>query len=207
MVAGKIYRNLRSGDRHGLVDYVVVLTGVTIIYVGLAKLSLALASIHPSATPVWPPTGYTLGTYYCWVSSLSSHLPWAFIANLTTAGSISTSLAIATSNALESLVGAYLINRYSNGRSTFDTPAGVARFVLICLLATMISATFGVGSLSLAGYANWYELPSIWTTWWMGDLAGALVIMPPSYCGAQDLRDGLNAGSWFNPVCSTRQPL
>jgi hypothetical protein len=66
MVAGKIYRNLRSDDRHGLVDYVVVLTGVTIIYVGLAKLSLALASIHPSATPVWPPTGYALGTYYCW---------------------------------------------------------------------------------------------------------------------------------------------
>jgi two-component sensor histidine kinase len=180
MVAGKIYRNLRSDDRHGLVDYVVVLTGVTIIYVGLAKLSLALASIHPSATPVWPPTGYALGTVLLLGYRVSPAIfLGAFIANLTTAGSISTSLAIATGNALESLVGAYLINRYSNGRSTFDTPAGVARFVLICLLATMISATFGVGSLSLAGYANWYELPSIWTTWWMGDLAGALVITPP----------------------------
>jgi integral membrane sensor domain MASE1 len=102
----------------------------------------------------------------------------AFIANLTTAGSIGTSFAIATGNVLESLVGAYLINRWSDGRSTFDTPAGVARFALICLLSTVISPTFGVGSLSLAGYADWSEFPSIWTTWWMGDLSGALVITP-----------------------------
>jgi hypothetical protein len=42
----------------------------------------------------------------------------------------------------------------------------------------MISATFGVGSLSLGGYAEWSDFRSIWTTWWMGDLAGALVITP-----------------------------
>src|SRR5262249_57365701 len=38
--------------------------------------------------------------------------------------------------------------------------------------------TLGVGSLSLAEYADWAEFPSIWATWWMGDLAGALVITP-----------------------------
>jgi len=77
------------------------------------------------------------------------------------------------------LVGAYFINRWSDGRSTFDTPAGLARFVLICFIpSTIISATLGVGSLSLAGYADWSEFRSIWTTWWMGDLAGALVITP-----------------------------
>src|SRR5207249_10385876 len=41
-----------------------------------------------------------------------------------------------------------------------------------------LSATFGVGSLSLAGYADWSDFRSIWTTWWVGDLAGALVITP-----------------------------
>jgi integral membrane sensor domain MASE1 len=103
----------------------------------------------------------------------------ALVANVTTAGSISTSFAIATGNTLESLVGAYFINRWSDGRRTFDTPAGVARFALICFTpSTIISATLGVGSLSLAGYADWSEFRSIWTTWWMGDLAGALVITP-----------------------------
>jgi two-component sensor histidine kinase len=42
----------------------------------------------------------------------------------------------------------------------------------------MTSATLGVGSLSFGGYADWSEFRSIWTTWWMGDVAGALVITP-----------------------------
>jgi two-component sensor histidine kinase len=50
---------------------------------------------------------------------------------------------------------------------------------MICFIpSTIISATLGVGSLSLAGYADWSDFRSIWTTWWMGDLAGALVITP-----------------------------
>jgi two-component sensor histidine kinase len=180
MLADKIYTNVRSGDLRRPLEYVVQLTGIAIIYVGLAKLSLALASIHPSASPIWPPTGYALGTILLLGYRVSPAIfLGALVANVTTAGSISTSFAIATGNTLESLVGAYFINRWSDGRSTFDTPAGVARFALICFIpSTVISATLGVGSLSLAGYADWLEFRSIWTTWWMGDLAGALVITP-----------------------------
>ena len=180
MLADKIYTNVRSGDLCRPLEYVVELTGIAIIYVGLAKLSLALASIHPTASPIWPPTGYALGTILLLGYRVSPAIfLGALVANVTTAGSISTSFAIATGNTLESLVGAYFINRWSDGRSTFDTPAGLARFVLICFIpSTIISATLGVGSLSLAGYADWSEFRSIWTTWWMGDLAGALVITP-----------------------------
>ena len=60
MLADKIYTNLRAAAVRRLLEYVVELTGIAVIYVGLAKLSLALASIHPSATPIWPPTGYAL---------------------------------------------------------------------------------------------------------------------------------------------------
>jgi integral membrane sensor domain MASE1 len=180
MLADKIYTNLRPADlRRQGVEYVVELTGIAIIYVALAKLSLALASIHPSATPIWPPTGYALGAVLLLGYRVSPAIfLGALVANVTTAGSVGTSLAIATGNTLESLVGAYFINRWSEGRSTFDAPAGVVRFALICLPSTMISATLGVGSLSLAGYSDWSEFLSIWTTWWMGDLAGALVIAP-----------------------------
>jgi len=180
MLAEKIYTNLRQADLRRLLEHVVEFTSIAIIYVGLAKLSLALASIHPSATPIWPPTGYALGAVLLLGYRISSAIFFgALIANAITAGSIGTSLAIATGNALESLVGAYLINRWSDGLSTFDTPGGVTRFALICFIpSTMISATLGVGSLSLAGYADWSDFRSIWTTWWMGDVAGALVITP-----------------------------
>src|SRR5262249_31104941 len=180
MLADKIHRNVRSGDLRRLLEYVVELTGIAIIYVGLAKLSLALASIHPSATPIWPPTGSALGAVLLLGYRVSPAIfLGALVANVTTAGSISTALAIAAGNSLESLIGAYFIDRWSDGRSTFDTPAGVSRFALICLIpSTMTSATLGVSSLSLGGYADWSEFRSIWTTWWMGDVAGALVITP-----------------------------
>ena len=179
MLADKMYPDLRPTDLRTFSAHIIESTCIAIIYVGLAKLSLALASIHPSATPIWPPTGYALGALLLRGYRVFPAIFFgALITNATTAGSIGTSLTIATGNTLESLAGAYLLNRWSGGGSTFDTPAGVARFTLICLLATMISATLGVGSLSLAEYADWAEFPSIWATWWMGDLAGALVITP-----------------------------
>ena len=46
------------------------------------------------------------------------------------------------------------------------------------MAATPISATIGVGSLTLAGYANSAQIATTWMTWWLGDLAGALVITP-----------------------------
>ena len=70
-------------------------------------------------------------------------------------------------------------HRFSKGLNTFETPGGVAKFAIIAAVpATMVSATFGVVSLSLAGYADWSDFRSIWMTWWIGDLAGALVIAP-----------------------------
>ena len=102
----------------------------------------------------------------------------ALLANVTTAGSIYTSLAIALGNTSEALVGGYLIRRWSDGPCTFDSPSGVARFALVsAAVATPISATIGVGSLSMAGYIH-ADLGSVWMTWWLGDLASALVIAP-----------------------------
>src|SRR5262245_6184473 len=180
MVAEKAYTDFQLTDIGRRLKYVVELTSIVVIYVALAKFSLGLASIHPSVTPIWPPTGFALGVVLLLGYQISPAIfLGAFIANVTTAGSIATSLGIAGGNALESLIGAYLINRWSGGRSTFDTPSGVIRFALICFIpSTMISATLGVGSLSLAGYADWSDFRSIWATWWMGDVAGALVITP-----------------------------
>jgi integral membrane sensor domain MASE1 len=102
-----MYPDLRPTDLRTFSAHIIELTCVAIIYVGLAKLSLALASIHPSATPIWPPTGYALGAILLRGYRVSPAIFFgALIANATTAGSIGTSLAIATGNTLESLAGA-----------------------------------------------------------------------------------------------------
>src|SRR5712691_13197917 len=173
----------KSSFVRGLIHYLqyaLILLGVVAAYFAVAKLGLALASIHPSATPIWPPTGLALAAVLLWGPRVwPAIFVAAFFANATTAGSTLTSFAIAAGNTLEAIVNGYLIERWSGGRTTFDTPAGVAKFALIGLApGTVISATIGVASLSLAGHADWASFAPIWLTWWLGDVGGALVITP-----------------------------
>src|SRR6516164_6960062 len=92
------------------------------------------------------------------------------IANASTTVSIGPAISIATGNSLEALVGAAVINVWSNGRNTFSTPNTVAKFAVICVvLPTPISATVGITTLAIAGYAEWANFANIWLTWWSGD--------------------------------------
>ena len=45
-----------------------------------------------------------------------------------------------------------------------------------------------MASLALAGFAEWSNFGSIWLTWWVGDLAGALVITPVIILWAESSR-------------------
>ncbi len=54
----------------------------------------------------------------------------AFLVNVTTAGNVATSLAVASGNTLEALVGAWLVNRFAGGTIVFDRPQGVFKFAL-----------------------------------------------------------------------------
>ncbi|HWZ96302.1 MAG TPA: MASE1 domain-containing protein [Candidatus Dormibacteraeota bacterium] len=159
-----------------------LLIGIAIcaVYIVAAKLSLRLASVHPSATPVWPPTGIAIATLLVlgtrfWPAILIG----AFVVNATTAGSPLTSLGIATGNTLEAVLAAYLVNRFANGRHAFEKTWDILRFGLYAgILSTAVAATFGVTSLSLGGFADWNQYWLIWRTWWLGDGAGALVFTP-----------------------------
>jgi diguanylate cyclase (GGDEF)-like protein len=149
-------------------------------YFGAGKLGLSLAFVHVSATAVWPPAGIALAAllllgYRVWPGIFLG----AFLVNLTTAGSVATSIGIATGNTLEGLVGAYLINRFANGRHAYDHSQDVFRAsALAAVVSTTVSATLGVTSLCLGGFADIARFGSIWLTWWLGDAAGNLVVAP-----------------------------
>src|SRR5262249_32561072 len=174
--------------------YIVELIAIGGAYFALAKLGLALASLHPSASPIWPPTGFALAAVLLWGYRVAPAVfVAAFSVNALTAGSLATALAIAAGNPLEAVAGGALIDRWSGGRHTFETPARVAKFCAAAFAATTISATIGVGSLAFAGYAAWASVPPIWLTWWLGDLTGAIVIAPVLvlWAGGADARSGL----------------
>jgi signal transduction histidine kinase len=152
---------------------------LAIIYFIAGKLGLMLASLHASASPVWPAAGIALAAIF-----LLGYRVWpaifvgAFLVNLTTAGDIATSVAIATGNTLEALTGAFLVNRFAGGRNVFDRPQGVFKFAVAAAISTIISPLFGVTSLALAGFADWANYGAIWVTWWLGDTTGDLVFAP-----------------------------
>ena len=175
-----VRRNAREPQRaHTIGSDVFALILVGIAYFALAGLGLHLASINPSATPIWPPTGLAIAAILLWGNRIAPAIfIAAFLINQVTAGSIFTSLAIACGNTLEAVIAGYLVGRWANGEQVFDTPTGIAKFALISLAATLVSATIGLSSLTLAGYAEVSHFMSVWLTWWLGDLAGALVVAP-----------------------------
>src|SRR5438034_11057483 len=152
---------------------------LAIIYFVAGKLGLVLASLHASASPVWPPAGIALAAllvlgYRAWPAILVG----AFLVNVTTAGNVATSLAIASGNTLEAVCGAWLVNRFAGGTTVFDRPQGVFKFALAAVVSTIISPVFGVTSLALAGFTDWTNYGAIWLTWWLGDTTGDLLIAP-----------------------------
>ena len=163
-------------SRSGWLSVVALATA----YVLSGKLGLQFAHVHASATPLWPPTGIALaallvGGYRLWPGVFAG----AFLVNITTAGSVATSLGIAGGNTLEALVGVYLVGRLADGRRAFALPRTIFAFIVAAgLAAPAVSATIGVSSLTLGGSAAWTDFGPIWLTWWFGDAAGALVLAP-----------------------------
>ena len=104
-------------------------------------------------------------------------LPLSLI--LTTAGSIATSLCLAGGNTLEAVLGAYLIIRFAQGRHVFERGKDIFKFAAFGgMIATAVSATVGVTSLCLGGFADWTKYQDIWLTWWLGDAVGIIVLAP-----------------------------
>jgi diguanylate cyclase (GGDEF)-like protein len=160
--------------------YLGIVVGLAAAYFVAGKLGLMVAIVNPSASAVWPPTGIALAALL-----LLGNRVWpaifvgAFVVNVTTAGTVATSIGIASGNTLEALLGAYLVNRFANGRNVFDNPHDILKAAILAGgLSTTVSATIGVSSLALGGFAAWNDFGSVWLTWWLGDAVGDLIVAP-----------------------------
>src|SRR6478736_566493 len=185
--------------------------GVFVLYAVAAKLGLRVAFQFPSTTPVWPATGLALTAFLflgprIWPAIFAA----AFVVNLTTAGTLFTSLGIATGNTLEGLLGAWLVERYAGGRGFLETPERIFRFTLLAAgLSTMVSATLGALSLHFAGLVPTGAFAANWTTWWLGDASGDLLVAPflvgwvTTPLGRPSLKRALEAVALFGGLCFT----
>jgi signal transduction histidine kinase/CheY-like chemotaxis protein len=158
----------------------LALGGLAIVYFLAGKFGLHFASVHASASAVWPPTGIALAAML-----LAGRRTWpaifvgALLVNYTTSGSTLSSLGIAVGNTLEATVGAWLVARYAGGARAFERPLDFLRFVVLGgLVGTAVGATIGAATLVSTGEAAAATFGAIWLTWWFGDAAGALIVTP-----------------------------
>ncbi len=153
---------------------------IAVLYFVTGRLGLSMAFVHSSATAIWPPAGIALASYLIFGYGVwPGILVAAFFVNITTAGTVATSMGIAAGNTLEGMLGAYLVNRFACGREAFDRPRNILKFAFLAgVVCTTISATTGVSSLSIGGFARWTDFGAIWFTWWLGDAAGNLIVAP-----------------------------
>ena len=127
---------------------VLLLVAVTAAYFASGRLGLSLAVVHWSASAVWPPAGVALAAVlllgpWTWPALAAG----AFLVNFSVSGSLTASAGIAAGNAMEALVGGWLLQRYAGGRSAVTTTAGIFRFVGFAAIAALVGATAGLASL------------------------------------------------------------
>src|SRR5215469_1317190 len=149
------------GEKRGKLATILVLA---LTYFAAAKLGLKFAFVNPSASAVWIPTGISLTAflilgYRVWPAIFVG----AFLANLSTAGSVLTSIAIGIGNTLEGALSCYLVRAFAGSRRFFERAPDIFRFAFLAgMVSTTVSATIGVTALALAGFADWAKYSTIW---------------------------------------------
>ena len=159
--------------------YLVLLVGVAALYDCVAQLGYSLEFAGPVAAVVWLPVGVGIATLYLggmrfWPGILAgdllandySTLPWG------------SALGQTTGNVLEVVVTTLLLKRLIDGAAPLHSASSVARMVGALAVGTGISATVGVLSLRLGNVFATDAIRTVWRTWWLADLSGALVVFP-----------------------------
>ncbi len=148
-------------------------------YFILAKIGLDFASITKSASPIWPASGWALGAVVIFgIEVLPAIFVGAFAANLLTNSPLLSTFMISIGNTLEALIGCYLIHHFSRYGRRISFQSKSIELLIGSLVATAVGAIVGTLSLVITGAIPLNLSNDVWLTWWVGDLAGALIIAP-----------------------------
>lgn len=167
----------RHSKRLQYVRRVVILA---VAYYASAKIGQTL-QYTASVSAIWPPAGVGIAALYLWGLRF---WPGVLFAELVINGELLHSLPVGSllgqqaGNMAEVIVGAVLLRRLIGPRATLDRPEHVVGMLVAIGTAAAISATAGTISMLGGGVIGASAIPKFWRTWWLGDTAGALVVVP-----------------------------
>jgi signal transduction histidine kinase len=152
-------------------------------YYGSAKIGQTLR-YTASVAAIWPPAGLGIAALYLWGLRW---WPGVLLGELAVNGELlahDSALPLGSligqqaGNMAEIVVGALLLRRLLGPRAALDRTEQVGGMLAAVGIATAISATVGTTSMLLGGVIEESEALTFWRTWWLGDTAGALVVLP-----------------------------
>lgn len=173
-----------SGLQSSAASYVLGVLTLAAVYYGAAKVGQTLRYTG-SVSAIWPPAGVGIAALYLWGLRW---WPGIFLGELIVNSELTlfddpglpivSALGQWTGNMAEIVVGAILLRRLIGPRAGLDRVDQVVGMLVALGTATAISATFGTFSMWSGGVIERPELLSFWRTWWLGDTAGGLVVLP-----------------------------
>jgi PAS domain S-box-containing protein len=164
--------------RFGYKDVATILVVAAAYYV-TARLSLRLALVGESVTPVWPPTGIAV-VALLWLG----RRVWpgiavaAFLVNLPISSSPMAAAGIAMGNTLAPLFAHFLLQRVRFQPRLERLRDALAIVFLGALGGMLVSATVGATTLFVTGSTMESGFAAAWSVWWTGDAMGVLIVAP-----------------------------
>ncbi len=164
-----------------------ILTEIAIaacLYYLTARLGFLIALPPGNVTALWPPSGLailailTSGTH----TSLGIFIG-SFVVNwqmMSGSAALTVAAAIAAGSTLQAWVIVYLLRRFVKTLPP-ETIQQTILAISLTVAGTLLAASVGVTSLSLAGIARWDNFSRLIITWWLGDLTGILVFAPTPF--------------------------
>jgi signal transduction histidine kinase len=157
--------------------YPLELAAVAALYYGSARLGYSLGFSAAVAAIVWLPAGVGVAVLYLagiryWPGVLIGDL----LASSYGALPVGSVIGQTVGNMTEVIGTVLLIRRLVPRGSPLDTVGGLGRMVAAIMAGTFVSAVIGTLSLWLGGVVD--DVVTVSRTWWLGDAAGALVVLP-----------------------------
>ena len=152
---------------------------MAVIFVGAARLGLAIGFTAEQVTRVWP-AGLALSAMLLFGPSVwPGILLGAFLANVMAHQPVAIALAIAAGHTLAAATGLRLLRRVARIDQTLDTLRQALGLVAFGAVAsTIVGAAIGVAGLCLAGAQPWTAFGTLWGARWLGDATGVVLIVP-----------------------------
>ena len=161
------------------VRYVLLVGALAGAYYGAAQIGYELKFTGAVAAIVWLPVGVGIAFLYLGGLSLWPGVVLGdLVANQYQALPVGSAIGQTIGNTLEVLVVAYLLRKLVRNGRPLESVAGVCGLLVAIFAGTAVSATIGPLSLRLGNVLSTSDLPHVWHTWWLGDTAGALVVVP-----------------------------